>query len=359
MNNKVAIVTDLKVIDSPQAGLGVAHCLKDAGFSVIGIDDTPFVTSNPNLFLKTFCWEEIRNLNFDSLIKKIIDIKKIYGLDYIFPCYDETAVLFSFIKDKLDYLKIKLISPSISTLKLIRKNNLHNLVNDLKNYKTPATTLVNSLDEALKFAKLIGYPVFCKGVTKSALFCKDEESLRQNIKKISDIWNNGQINCLIQKYITGKYKNCIVAIKNNRIIDYVEMTKIGIDQNGATWFGKVEKTKELLDLTNQLVNSLSFDSCIIEMETIKDDKGDYYLYEINPRSPAWIYAPCQLGLNLPKVTIQNITSGIKFIEEEGYFGREMVDFIRKDVENFNGNLNFYSKGAAYKNGSLKYPSDLL
>ena len=36
-NKKVALVTDLKVIDSPQAGIGVARCLKEAGFVVIGV----------------------------------------------------------------------------------------------------------------------------------------------------------------------------------------------------------------------------------------------------------------------------------------------------------------------------------
>jgi len=76
MNKKVALVTDLKVVDSPQAGLGVARCLKEAGFEIIGVDDTPFVTLNPDLFKKVFCWDELRTLSFDGLIKKLIDIKK-------------------------------------------------------------------------------------------------------------------------------------------------------------------------------------------------------------------------------------------------------------------------------------------
>jgi len=55
MNKKVALITDLKVVDSPQAGLGVARCLKEVGFELIGVDDTPFVTLNPDLFKKVFC----------------------------------------------------------------------------------------------------------------------------------------------------------------------------------------------------------------------------------------------------------------------------------------------------------------
>ena len=97
----------------------------------------PLVTQNRELFDKVFSWEEIRTLNFDSLIKKLIDVKNIYGLDYIFPCYDETAILFSFIKDKLDFLGIKLMTPSKNILKKLRKENLANLIGDGNQFCTP------------------------------------------------------------------------------------------------------------------------------------------------------------------------------------------------------------------------------
>jgi len=137
MSKKVALVTDLKVVDSPQAGLGVARCLKESGFEIIGVDDTPFVTTNSDLFMKVFCWDELRTLNFDALIKKLIDTKKIYGLDYIFPCYDETTILFSFIKDKLDFLKVKLIAPPKQTIKNSRKDNLAQIIKFNDKYFVP------------------------------------------------------------------------------------------------------------------------------------------------------------------------------------------------------------------------------
>jgi len=166
---KTALVTDLKIIDSPQAGIGVARCLKEANLSVLGADDTPFVTLNKELFKEVFCWEEIRTLNFDSLVSKLAKVKENFGLDYVFPCYDETAILFSFIKDKLDYLKIKLISPPRETIKFIQKINLPNIAN-LQNYKSPETKIASSLQEAIDFAKMIGYPVVCKGRVKEVLF---------------------------------------------------------------------------------------------------------------------------------------------------------------------------------------------
>lgn len=359
MNKKVALVTDLKVVDSPQAGLGVARCLKEADFKVIGVDDTPLVTQNKDLFDKVFCWEEFRTLNFDSLIKKLIDVKETYGLDYIFPCYDETAVLFSFIKDKLDFLKIKLFAPPKETLKKLRKENLAELIGDGSKYCTPKRKVIKSVDEAQKFAESLGFPVICKGLTKGAYICKNENDLAGNIRRISDIWNGGEIACIIEEYITGRYVNCIVAIKNNKVVGFVEMQKIGLDQNGATWFGKIKNSKELLLLAKELVKKNDFSTCIIEIETIEKD-GKYFVYEINPRAPAWIYAPCLLGLNLPElVTMDRAKNGISFVKEEGFFGREVKDFIRKDIQGYEDKMNFYSKGAAYKSNGYKYPSELL
>src|SRR3989338_5880192 len=323
---KTALVTDLKIIDSPQAGIGAARCLKESGLTIIGVDDTPFVTLNKDLFNEVFCWEEIRTLNLDSLVSKISKIKENYGLDYIFPCYDETIILFSFIKDRLDYLKIKFISPPKETIKAIQKINLPNIITGkLNNFVTPEIKIASSVEEAIDFTKKIGYPVVCKGLVKGSYICENEEDLIYNVKKLSILWNGGTINCIIQKCINDEKK---------------------------------EKTKEILPFAEYLVNSLPFEDSIIEIETIK--VGDiFYVYEINPRSPAWIYAPCQMGLNIPELIINNSENKINFIKEEGYFGREIKDFIRKDIGGFENNVRFYSKGAAYKSGNLKYPSELL
>ena len=242
-----------------------------------------------------------------------------------------------------------------------RKENLSKVINSSDNYTSPKRRIVNSLDKAQEFSQFLGYPVIVKGLTKGAYLCKNESDLRQNVQKISDIWNNGKIDCIIEEYITGKYINCILAIKDRKIVGFVEMEKIALDQNGATWFGKVKKTKELLPLGERLIKKNNFATSIIEIETIeKEDK--YYVYEINPRSPAWTYAPCLLGLNLPNLVALEAgdkSKKIRFVKEEGFFGREVTDFVRKDIQGYEGKMDFYSKGVAYKSKELKYPSELL
>lgn len=289
------LVTDLKVIDSPQAWIGVARCLKDLGHKIYGVDDTPLVTSS-SLFEKTFVFDEIRNLNLDSLVKKLINLKELYQIEYIIPCYDETAILFSYIKDKLDYIGIELIATNIDVIKKLRKDNLSNIFNSGK-LLTPATKTIYSIEEAIEFSENIGYPVFIKGMTKGAFIANNRDEVQGAIKKVCGIWNNNEVKCLIQKAVKGKYINPLVTYKDGKIVSYIEMEKISLDSNGATWFGKLTTDKKLFEEVDNFCKSISLNNSIIEIETILDENGNYYIYEINSRPPAWIYASSLNGQN--------------------------------------------------------------
>lgn len=350
------LVTDLKVIDSPQAGLGVARCLKGAGHTVYGADDTPFVTSS-DLFKKTVVLEEIRTLNLDSLLKKLITYRDVYKIEHIVPCYDETAILFSFVRDKIDFLGLNLIAPDIESLKKVRKNNLPNVAT--KTLLSPETLRVKSLDQAKEAAKRIGYPVFVKGLTKAAIRAKDEEELASAVTKVCGIWNNGEIDCLIQQSVTGKLINSLVAYKAGKIVAYLEMEKIGSDPNGATWFGKLTAGRGLFEATTEILQKIGLNDCIVEIETIKDKDGKHYMYEINPRPPAWIYASCLNGMNFLELFLSPKEETI-FNAKEVFFGRETTDFIKELPASADlSNLSVYSKGAAYKTSHQHYPSELM
>jgi len=349
------LVSDLKVIDSPQAGIGVARCLNDLGHNVYGLDNTPLVTTS-SIFKKIFTVEEMQTLNLDSLVRKIRSIKENYDIDYLIPCYDETVILFSFLKDKMDYLGIELLAPSIEVLKKIRKTQLERL----KTVTIPPQQRVSSVEEAQKFAQKIGYPVYVKGLTKAAIRAEDDDALGAAIKKVAGIWNGGEVDCLIQKSIKGKLHNVLLAIRGGRIVSYLEMEKVAIDGNGATWFGKMTTSKDKFDLMQKVVSEIGFQDAIIEVEGIIEEETDkYYIYEINSRPPAWIYAASLNGQNFFE-TYLNPGKEVVFNNKEAYFGRETLHFISnaKDLSGYS-NLQMFSKGAAYKTENQKYPSDIL
>jgi len=349
------LVSDLKVIDSPQAGIGVARCLNDLGHNVYGLDNTPLVTTS-SIFKKVFTVEEIQTLNLDSLVRKIRSIKENYDIDYLVPCYDETVILFSFLKDKMDYLGIELLAPNIEVLKKIRKTELEKL----KNVTISPQLRVSSVEEAQEFAQKIGYPVYVKGLTKAAIRAEDNESLSAAIKRVVGIWNGGEIDCLIQKSIKGNLENALIAIRSGKIVSYLEMEKVAIDGNGSTWFGKMTTKKDKFDSMQKLVSEIGFQNAIIEVEGIvEEETNKYYVYEINSRPPAWIYAASLNGQNFFEAYLEPGKDTV-FGKKEAYFGRETLHFISnaKDLSGYS-NLQMFSKGAAYKTENQKYPSDIL
>ena len=350
------LVTDLKVIDSPQAGIGVARSLKAAGHNIFGADDTPLVTTS-DLFEDTFVLEEIRTLNLDSLVKKLINLKEAYEIEYIVPCYDETAILFSFIREKLNFLKLQLIAPDLEALRKIRKTNLSNISSNY--FAHPKTKVINSMDDAVSFAEEVGYPVFVKGLTKGAIRASNKDELITAVTRVTKIWNNGEISCIVQKEIVGKFQNALIAYKNGEIVCYAEMEKVGMDGNGAAWFGKIKTTTDLFDKVESICKHIQLNDCIIELETIKDENGENHLYEINPRPPAWIYATALNKQNFFEAFL-NPKKKTVFNKHEVFFGKESSDFIKETVDlSQYSNLAMFSKGAAYKTDNQKYPSELI
>lgn len=246
----------------------------------------------------------------------------------------------------------------MDVIKKLRKDNLPNIFKSGR-LLTPATKTIYSIEEAVNFAESIGYPVFVKGMTKGAFIANNKEEIQGAIKKVCGIWNNNEIKCLIQKAIKGKYINPLIAYKEGKITSYIEMEKISLDSNGATWFGKLTTDKQLFEEVDNFCKSISLNDSIIEIETILDENGNYFVYEINSRPPAWIYASCLNGQNFFEYYL-NPQKETVFNGKEVFFGRESIDFIKQieDISQYT-NLQFYSKGAAYKTNNQKYPSELM
>ena len=56
-------------------------------------------------------------------------------------------------------------------------------------------------------------------------------------------------------------------------------------------------------ITRRLINKTKWKGGI-ELELIKTNGGEYYLIEINPRIPAWVYLAVGAGQNIPEALIK-------------------------------------------------------
>ena len=59
----------------------------------------------------------------------------------------------------------------------------------------------------------------------------------------------------------------------------------------------------MLELTRSVIQKTKWKGGM-ELELIKTTTGDYYLIEINPRLPAWVYLAVGAGQNIPDALVK-------------------------------------------------------
>lgn len=322
-------VTALKTVESPQPGFAVARALKEAGFKIIGMDDTPLTSAiiSP-YFNSVYVVSSLKNEDFERFKKDILRIKNKEGLDIIIPCYDKEVFFFVKYKKQIEDLGIKLLLPDINSLKLTSKPFLGNL----KKFGilTPKETIVSNKSELEKACKRFGFPVMCKGVIKDAYIAKDFTDALIFFDRIREIWHGGKGSIILQEFIVGDFY-CVAGVSNynNKIVQQIQMKKLGIDSKGTTWSGYTIKDKELEKLAKDIIDSVKWVGPF-ELEFIKYNKnGKFYLFEINPRMPSWIYLSVFANQNLP-IAITKILLKQRLKENKTY--KQNIAFVRHTDE---------------------------
>ncbi|MFI5151622.1 MAG: ATP-grasp domain-containing protein, partial [Bacteroidia bacterium] len=86
-------------------------------------------------------------------------------------------------------------------------------------------------------------------------------------------------------------------------IGAVPMRKQYITDKGKAWSGISIDDKELMSICRKMIKSTKWRGGM-ELEIIKTAEGDYYLLEINPRFPAWVYLAVGCGQNHPEALVR-------------------------------------------------------
>jgi carbamoyl-phosphate synthase large subunit len=77
------------------------------------------------------------------------------------------------------------------------------------------------------------------------------------------------------------------------------MRKQYITDKGKAWGGIAITDEKLLELTRRFVKETKWRGGF-ELEMMKDKEGAFYMMEINPRIPAWVYLAVGVGQNIPE-----------------------------------------------------------
>ncbi|MDP3181118.1 MAG: ATP-grasp domain-containing protein, partial [Bacteroidota bacterium] len=200
--------------------------------------------------------------------------------------------------------------------------------------KVPASLNLGSQNQISEIKDKFEYPVMVKGKFYDAYMAYNQEQVKQAFNKISSKWG---LPVIIQEFMRGTEVN-VIALGDGQgnTIAAVPMRKQYITDKGKAWGGITLSDDKMLEITRNLIRKTKWKGGM-ELELIKTVKGEYYLIEINPRIPAWVYLAVGAGQNIPEALVK-LALGQEVAPMETYksgkmFVRYSYDII-VDLEKF-------------------------
>ena len=379
-------VTGLNAIDSPGPGVAVIRGLREAASFDVRIIGLAYESLEPGIYMHdlvnhTYMIPHPSN-GTDALYARLEYIHNREKLDVIIPNFD--AELYSFMKLelKLRALNIHMFLPTFEQFEERHKVNLSKfgdkydilvpfgkaissaheidtlfdkkVRNNENSVKSSVLEIFNSnAAEAVemtankretialtgKIATIVNgknhdnqpddefdFPVMIKGKWYDAYVANNIEQAKAYFHKISAKWG---LPVVIQKFVHGTEYNVIgLGDGNGNMMAAVPMRKQYITDKGKAWAGISINDTKLLALTEKFIRSTKWRGAF-ELELMKGHDNSYYLMEINPRIPAWVYLAVGVGQNIPEMLV-NLALG-KNVEPIGDYDVGKL-FIRYSYE---------------------------
>ncbi len=341
--NLTIAVTGLNAIDSPGPGIAVIRGLKEASSFKARVIGLAYENLEPGIYLHDIVDHTYMipypSEGTDVLFERLKYINEKEHIDVIIPNFD--AELYSFIKlePKLKALNISMFLPSLSQFEERHKVNLPHFG---KKYglSVPKGKNIRSLHDLQHVEKEFGFPLMVKGKWYDAFVAHSADQVFTFYHKIVAKWG---LPVVIQEFINGtEYNVTGLGDGNGKMLAAVPMRKQYITDKGKAWAGITIEDSKLIELTEKFISLTKWRGAF-ELELMKAENGTYYLMEINPRIPAWIYLAVGVGQNIPE-SLANLALGKAVKPYTTYevgklFIRYSYDMIvdRKEFEQINVN----------------------
>lgn len=296
--------TGLNNTDNPGPGIPFIRGVLDSEYFDARIIGLAYENLEPGIYMHNLVKKSYHipypTAGSDVLIKRLEYINSIEHIDVLIPNFD--AELYTFMKasDKLEEMGVKTFLPTLEQYEERHKSNLPEFG---KKYgiKVPESRAIFSERELNGIEKIIKYPFYVKGKFYEAELAYNKEQAITYMRKISAKWG---FPIIIQQYVSGTEVN-VVALGDGKgnTIGAVPMRKLYITDKGKAWAGITLADDNLIKMTKKLIKQSRWRGGM-ELEIIRSKNNEYYLVEINPRLPAWVYLSVGAGQNLPEALVK-------------------------------------------------------
>ncbi|MBI2957265.1 MAG: hypothetical protein HYY32_00330, partial [Chloroflexi bacterium] len=157
------------------------------------------------------------------------------------------------------------------------------------------------------FCRRHGWPVWCKGPYHEAILTWNWQTTAAALEHLKDKW--AVRNPALQEHIKGSEESIVFCAYQGKVLGCVYMQKRVQTAEGKTWAGVIraldDNLREGLDRAVEATNWTGGG----ELELIRDDQGNRYIMDWNPRFPAYIYGATLAGHNLPAMLAEAAGAG--------------------------------------------------
>ena len=291
--------------------------IKNSGFEAIIINNNPETVStdytcSDKLYFEPLCTEDVMN---------IIHLENPVGV--IASLGGQTAINLS---DSLNRRGVKIIGTDCDAIDRAENRDLFEKVLKELNIPQPKGQAVTKIEDGVKAAKEIGYPVLVRPSFvlggRAMQIVADEEQLRRYLRTAVEIDEDKPV--LVDKYISGKELE-VDAICDGTdvfvpgIMELVERTGIHSGDSISVYptFSISGKTKDtILDYTKKLGLGIGIVG-LYNIQFIVDKDENVYIIEVNPRSSRTVpFLSKATGYSLADIATLVILG--KSLKEQGF-----------------------------------------
>lgn len=298
-------VTGLNNIDSPGPGIPVIRALKESTLFDVRIIGLSYETLEPGLYMRDIVDKSYQiplpSAGIASLAERLSYINAKENIDVLIPNFD--SELFNFIKYGpmlKQELNIATFMPTLDQFESRHKSELFSF-GEKNGVKVPKSKMIFSTTELSALGKEFNYPLVVKGKYYDASIAATHEQAVSYFHKISAKWG---LPIIVQQFVTGTEVN-VTAIGDGKgnCVGAVPMRKLYITDKGKAWAGVTLDDPELLNIAKRVIGNCKWKGGC-ELEFIKTKEGIYYMLEMNPRFPAWVYLAVGSGQNHPEALVR-------------------------------------------------------
>jgi carbamoyl-phosphate synthase large subunit len=267
--------------------IGLAYENLEPGIYMPGITDKTYLIPYPSAGTKVF-------------LNRILEIHEQESIDVIIPNFD--AELYTFIKSE-KLLAEHGIKTFLPTLEQLEERSKANLPSFGKRYgvDVPLSVELTSTQDIPGLKDQFDYPLLVKGKFYDAYLAYNSEQVISHFNKIAAKWG---VPVIVQAFVKGTEVNVVaVGDGKGRTVAAVSMRKQYITDKGKAWGGITIDDSNLMEITRNVIAQTRWRGGM-ELEMIKTTTGEYYLIEINPRIPAWVYLAVGAGQNMPEALVK-------------------------------------------------------